>query len=126
VAQVNGVNGLILLPDNWTCPSGVTFKSGFDDDWCTECYDYWCIECYGNYQTFSASDWSKLESSGAVFFPAAGLRFGSDVIDVQYGGFYWSATEYCDYAYGLDFYSSEAGLGGFHRYCGRSVRLVQD
>ena len=29
VAQVNGVNGLIFLPDNWTCPAGVTFKSGF-------------------------------------------------------------------------------------------------
>ena len=29
IAQVNGVNGLILLPDNWTCPAGVTFKSGF-------------------------------------------------------------------------------------------------
>lgn len=26
VAQVNGVNGLILLPDSWTRPSGVTFK----------------------------------------------------------------------------------------------------
>ena len=36
VAQVNGVNGLILLPDNWTCPSGVTFKSGFHDYFAAE------------------------------------------------------------------------------------------
>ena len=27
IAQVNGVNGLIILPDNWICPVGVTFKS---------------------------------------------------------------------------------------------------
>ena len=29
VAQVNGVNGLILLPDNWECPSDITFKIWF-------------------------------------------------------------------------------------------------
>ena len=27
IAQVNGVNGLILLPDNWTLPRGVKFTS---------------------------------------------------------------------------------------------------
>ena len=36
VAQVNGVNGLILLPDNWTCPAGVTFKSGFHSEYGVE------------------------------------------------------------------------------------------
>ncbi len=119
VAQVNGVNGLILLPDGWTCPSGVTFKSGFDDDWCTE--------CYGNYQTFSASDWSKLESSGAVFIPAAGFRGGSGVAGVQIGGYYWSATEYYSrYASGLYFNSGEAFMGNDYRSYGQSVRLVQD
>ena len=118
VAQVNGVNGLILLPDGWTCPSGVTFKSGFDDDWCTE--------CYGNYQTFSASDWSKLESSGAVFFPAAGYRYGSGVSDVQDDGYCWSASKGSYYAGGLHFYSSGANMGDLGRGYGRSVRLVQD
>ena len=118
VAQVNGVNGLILLPDGWTCPSGVTFKSGFDDDLCTE--------CYGNYQTFSASDWSKLESSGAVFFPAAGYRYGSGVSDVQDDGYCWSASKGSYYAGGLYFYSSGANMGDHGRGYGRSVRLVQD
>jgi hypothetical protein len=119
VAEVNGVNGLILLPDSWTCPSGVTFKSGFDYDWCTE--------CYGSYQTFSSSEWSKLEASGVVFFPAAGDRNGSDVGYVQSGGYYSSATEYYNYnAYGLGFYSDEAGMYSDDRDDGRSVRLVQD
>ena len=118
VAQVNGVNGLILLPDGWTCPSGVTFKSGFDDDLCTE--------CYGNYQTFSASDWSKLESSGAVFFPAAGYRYGSDIGNVQYYGYYWSATEFYGLADNLYFYSDKADMGGGYLYRGYSVRLVKD
>ena len=119
VAQVNGVNGLILLPDNWTCPSGVTFKSGFDDDWCTE--------CYGNYQTFSASDWSKLEASGAVFFPAAGYRDGINHDDMQDCGYYHSSTESspntADYLY---LYSDEADLDDGIRSDGLSVRLVKD
>ena len=119
VAQVNGVNGVILLPDGWTCPSGVTFKSGFHNDYGTE--------YYAEYQTFSASDWSKLEASGAVFFPAAGRRDGFNVFSVRDYGRYWSATEYdSDYAYYLYFFSYEASLDDYNRYIGESVRLVRD
>ena len=119
VAQVNGVNGLILLPDNWTCPSGVTFKSGF--------HNYDGRENYVAYQTFSASEWSTLESSGAVFFPAAGSRDGSYVLSVLDLGCYWSATGYDpDYALNLSFDSDEAGMDDFLRNYGLSVRLVQD
>ena len=119
VAQINGVNGLILLPDDWTCPSGVTFKSGFNDEYCTE--------CYANYQTFSESDWVTLEASGAVFFPAAGLRNGSYVDYVQNNGRYWYATEYdLDYPGFLYFYSDEASFDYYYRYSAESVRLVRD
>ena len=119
VAQVNGVNGLILLPDAWVCPSGVTFKAGFHNDWCTE--------CYGNYQTISALEWSKLEASGAVFLPAAGGRNGSNVIDVRYFGGFWSATEVDSYnALYLRFFSDGAYMVNYYRNYGLSVRLVQD
>ncbi len=119
VAQVNGVNGLILLPDNWTCPSGVTFKSGFHDNY--------GAEYYASYQSFSASEWSKLEASGAVFLPAAGRRYGSGVYGVQINGYFWSATEYYSYdASYLIFYSDEADMDYYGRYYGLSVRLVQD
>ena len=118
VAQVNGVNGLILLPDGWTCPSGVTFKSGFHED---DGEEY-----YAEYQTFSSSDWSKLEASGAVFLPAVGGRYGSGVYAVQYGGYYWSATEYNLNSAGfLGFNSCGAGMGNYILYYGRSVRLVK-
>ena len=119
VAQVNGVNGLILLPDNWICPSAVTFKSGFHSDW--------NLEAYGQYQTFSADQWSKLESAGAVFLPAAGNRLGTDVFYVQLDVYYWSATEaLSDYAYYLFFNSDEARMYCYVRYYGLSVRLVKD
>ena len=119
VAQVNGVNGLIFLPDNWTCPAGVTFKFGFhsSDD----------TEYYAAYQTFTADQWSTLEKLGAVFLPAAGCRYGSDVEDVQYYGNYWSATEDdSNDAYYLIFYSDEADVCYYHRDLGLSVRLVKD
>ena len=120
VAQVNGVNGLILLPDNWTCPAGVTFKSGFHNN------DG--VEYYAAYQNFTAAEWSKLESAGAVFLPAAGYRDGSTVDLVQNAGRYWSATEGSSYdAACLYFSEVEADMSGSApRYFGRSVRLVMD
>ncbi|MEE1174487.1 MAG: hypothetical protein U0K53_03325 [Paludibacteraceae bacterium] len=120
VAQVNGVNGLILLPDSWTCPSGVTFKPGLDDNYCTE--------CYGNYQTISASDWAKLESFGAVFFPAAGFSdCDGDVFTVGSYGMYWSSMTYgSDGAICLGFSPGTVSMGPDYRCIGHSVRLVQD
>ena len=120
VAQVNGVNGLILLPDGWTCPSGVTFKSGVHNNFGTE--------YYAEYQTFSSSEWTKLEASGAVFFPAAGRRnCNGDVIGVGYDGDYWSSTPIgSDDAYDLNFDSVEVYMYYYSRCYGQSVRLVQD
>ena len=119
VAQVNGVNGLILLPDNWTSPAGVTFKSGF--------HNSNGAEYYADYQTFNAADWSKFEAAGAVFLPAAGNRDGSRVGHVQYSGDYRSATESnVDNAYCLYFYSDAASMSDFCRNDGHSVRLVKD
>ena len=125
VAQVNGVNGLILLPDSWTCPAGVTFMSDFHS---SDGVDY-----YAAYQTFTADQWAKLEDAGAVFLPAAGGRFQfegsrcSDVKWVQGSGYYWSATEDGNLnARCLRFYSNVAFMSGSGRECGYSVRLVKD
>ena len=119
VAQVNGVNGLIFLPDNWTCPAGVTFKSGF--------HSSYGVDYYAAYQTFTTDQWSKLEKSGAVFLPAVGGRYGISVMNVQDHGIYWSATDIdSTYAYYLSFDSDGAGTGTNYRDNGRSVRLVKD
>lgn len=75
-------NGLILLPDTWTCPAGVTFKSGFSDTL--------SVQAYADYQTLTLADWQKLEAAGAVFLPASGNRNGSNVNNVQNNGNYWS------------------------------------
>ena len=119
VAQVNGVNGLILLPDRWTCPLGVTFKSGFHNNE--------GVEYYPAYQSFTAAKWSKLEAAGAVFLPASGGRLGSTVYSVQLSGYYWSATEVnSGDAYCLGFDSGGVSMYDSDRDYGRSVRLVKD
>ena len=94
VAQVNGINGLIVLPDNFVRPSGVIFKSGFHRNF--------GVESFAAYKTYTAEKWSKLESAGAIFLPAAGNHFYDvysffRIISVLGGvnglGCYWSATK---------------------------------
>ena len=119
IAQVNGMNGLILLPDHWVCPKGVKFKSGFHSEY-GETH-------YSDYQTIPANDWAKMQSAGAIFLPAAGYRVGTVTDGVNDRGFYWSSTEVnTEEGYYACFFSVGAGTGQYNRSTARSVRLVQD
>ena len=119
VASVNGVNGLILLPDYWVRPEGVNFKFGFQTNS--------GAKYYANNQSLTAEQWAILEQSGAIFLPAAGGRYGVVVDHVQDYGLYWSATENnSNNAHFLFFYSDGAHIPGHNRYYGNSVRLVKD
>jgi len=84
-AVVNGVNGFIVLPDNWVLPSGLTFVDMITG-WTTSIYG-WTANIY------TVDQWDEMEARGAVFFPAAGFRdvynvFGS----VGDFGLYWSSS----------------------------------
>lgn len=119
VAQVNGVNGLVLLPDKWDCPRSVSFKPGFCDGLEAETYE--------QQQTFTTEQWTVLEKAGAVFLPAAGFRRGVEVNYIAEIGSYWSATPFDkDGAYFLDFFSEGAEVCAYDRCLGHSVRLVKD
>ena len=121
-ATVNGVHGLVILPDMWNLPDGCTFVAGNNNTYSANEYD--------------ATKWSKMETAGAVFFPANGYRVGADVDLVGEYGHYWSATpcdqnstsEYAIYmAFMMDFRS-----GAFDAYSpdyrafGYAVRLVRE
>ena len=115
VAQVNGVNGLILLPDNWSCPEGLTFNSGVSS------YDF------EYHQSFTLSQWEILEQSGAVFLPAGGGSSGSYVYFLQSYGNYWSSTDYTgSWAYYFFFYADEVNTSNYYYSEGRNIRLVKD
>ena len=114
-------NGLVLLPDDWTCPAGVTFKSGFSNTH--------SVQAYADYQTFTLADWQQLEAAGAVFLPASGFREGSFVGYVQSSGYYWSATPNgSDKAYYMYFISDSYFSYNYsrNRYSGLAVRLVKN
>ncbi|MGM9826494.1 MAG: hypothetical protein ACI3Z8_08690 [Paludibacteraceae bacterium] len=112
------INGLILLPDNWT-NTEIIFKHGFASEGGGQ--------AYADYQTFTIEQWAKLEAAGAVFLPASGGRRGSIINDSEVRGCYWSATPYdSSISYSLYFYSTAAGRDNSIRRFGQSVRLVQD
>ena len=112
-ANVNGVNGIILLPDDWSA-------------------NYYSLNIpntpNANFSSnsISANQWSTLEQHGAVFLPAAGDRDGTSVVIVGIHGGYWSASYYVSqFAYTVNFNNS--GLSTIietARYGGSSVRLV--
>lgn len=113
--QVNGRNGLIILPDEWSLPPRILFTPG-TSSW-TNCY--------------TESQWSKMETAGAVFLPAAGMRNGTFVYHVMGSGDYWTSTclqnggpQFGAYAlyFGYDMINSGNVVD---RHYGHSVRLVR-
>ena len=116
-ATVNGVHGLILLPDN--CDAFVSALDGFNYNGST-------------YETniLTLSQWEKMEKNGAVFLPASGVRTGTTVERVQESGLYWIAgpsQPVWGYVFYVQFYGGVPSLLNYcSRYSGLSVRLVRD
>ena len=134
-ATVNGVRGMIILPDDFVKPSSISWKGN------------------GYNSSFTLEQWQVLETAGAIFLPAAGMRgrYSGNTQrtdEIQTGAFYWTATAlYCygSYSNGAACYARLLGSGitfltssdnapsnlledilTFDRYAGYSVRLVQD
>lgn len=101
------VEGYIILPDNFSMPTGVP-------------------DLFGtlNFPNYSEDQWSKLEAAGAIFLPRYGIRYGSNYKSNKTG--YWSASgfksNYETSAYILD----NLNIFKIHRHEGHYVRLVKD
>ena len=109
--KVNGQKGMILLPDEWTLPSGLSFTAG-NSSWAN---------------VYTTEQWEQMEQNGAVFLPAAGTRQDILVYSVGNSGNYWSASRGNVGAYGVFFSSSDLNpqiIFGSICY-GYSVRLVR-
>ena len=129
--KVNGVKGLIILPDEWETPSGLTFKPSTTRGLEYKgSYSY--INTYENnfdHNTYNETDWDSMQEAGAVFLPAAGYRSGASVSGTGQVGYYWSSTgSGSERAYYIFF---NKGNFKFHytngdRSKGMSVRLVQE
>lgn len=116
-AIVNGVVGIIILPDDWTSSTYALNNTNSND---------------ANFasNTITVEDWTNLlEPNGAVFLPAAGVRnwyWGIGSLG-SYGS-YWSATSFSSsVAYCANFFEINVLPQSTSYYCnGLSVRLVRN
>ena len=115
-ANVNGVNGIILLPDNWSTSYYVL--NGANN-----------TATSFNANTITADDWTdSLEAHGAVFLPTSGLRYGTNSLYyLEERGCYWTSTCNGDNAaYFIYLTDSVFGCYSYSRSYGVSVRLVKN
>lgn len=124
VGIINGVKGVILLPDNW---KGNKFTDPAKS-----------LNNYGTYyatdkgdmfyfHTYDGEAWTAMEKAGAVFLPCAGIRLGSNAPTLS-TSIYWSATPFGE-TQAYDFLISSNSLEPQRydaRYAGLAVRLVKD
>lgn len=126
---VINISGIVLLPDNWTCPNDITPTLNLT---------------FGNNSTFESSSnaitlntWKKLEASGAVFLPVTGYLYYTStrpywrIKETTTDGYYWSSSPapmtssgYVD-AYCRHFNSLENTEATKPRCYGLAVRLVR-
>lgn len=113
-AKVEGLCGLILLPDDWSASACNLAEPN-------------STEASFNTNSFNASEWETLEKAGAVFLPASGFRYGANPQFVTEAGHYWSSTKATRTgAYYFRFSATDvASDGDYYRYPGRAVRLVR-
>ena len=121
-AKVAGKSGIIIFPDMYAHPSGVTPPSGINNAttnlWNTNVYD--------------ADDWSAMKTAGAVFLPAAGyIDRNNWFTSVSYGGtqgWYWANYQSGNKGYSFTFKSNGTTPSSNSRYKtdGASIRLVKD
>ena len=117
LGNVNNVNGLIILPDDWSAEHyaltninpGINGQPGtYTDNIITLSYWTECLEMYG-----------------AVFLPAACSRYETSVLNNS-KGYYWSSTLY-DIGWANHLYFDENSVDAMNendRSNGFSVRLV--
>ena len=128
LGTVEGIKGLILLPDDWTTPSGATFNksnivwngSGYSADFSVD------LPFGFTSNTYTAVEWEIMEDAGAVFLPPTHTRVGVNVEGGNEVGEYWASTtsdaSRADlmyfFSYGPQFIHNDRSIA-------RAVRLVK-
>lgn len=140
VATVCDVNGMVILPDDWTAPDEISFTPGMASTYGSA--------YYGENNKYDADTWNKMKSAGAVFLPVTGILtlYKSDPCTVAYqksAAYYWSSTSGDYYYYDTNDYRADGNQDWYvshemefssvsvdvtrksRRHYGCSVRLVR-
>ena len=140
LGTINGIAGLILLPDDWQLPEGATCQLPtekgllWDDNY--NGGGYINTNTQTNYyqdNIYTLEQWHVMEEAGAVFLPAAGFRdkvnWSQQINDpaAKFVGSYATSTiaDKNKY-YFMRFMQREVRKYAHSFYRGRSVRLVHD
>lgn len=119
IATVNGVYGMILLPDNWS----TSYFSLYSTNNMNAAYSS---------NTISSSDWTnKLETHGAVFLPVTGYYVNNEYSSGDGYGYYWTSSLTNDGSpYMIGFFGGARDGGYYHPNSGYyfhvAVRLVRN
>ncbi|MBO7408546.1 MAG: hypothetical protein J6T85_01490 [Paludibacteraceae bacterium] len=93
LGSVAGINGTILLPDNWSPIQGVSFSPSTSKGMEDKGVNYYDSNGeHFNDNPYTVEQWCRMDSAGAVFLPAAGYRYGTSLSSVGSYGVYWSST----------------------------------
>ena len=114
---VVNMQGMILLPDDWTLPEGLTFTPD--------------AAYAGN--IYNQAQWTAMEAAGAVFLPAAGFMESGTYNYGNTRGWYWSKTfqpltnDYPTrfYTFHFDYDETVTPYAVLSSYDAASVRLVK-
>ena len=107
-AKIIDIDGIVILPDDWSIPDGLTFDSQIVNE-------------------YSSQQWQMMEAAGAVFLPQEGYRYGADISYLPECR-YWSSDLYDDNR-GLSFHADKNGTNVYlvdNHAVGYMVRLVYD
>ena len=78
LATVNGINGIIILPDEWDASQNISFASGTSNGF--------------SQNSFTLTQWIAMETNGAVFLPMAGRRIELTYYNENELGLFWSSS----------------------------------
>lgn len=110
LATVNGVAGMLILPDNLKLPLKNRFIAGKDG---TKASD----------NKYTAAQWKKMEEKGCIFLPATGYSDNGKVSKAESAGNYWTASSGTAVSFGKDYIYARSTTPN-NRGC--AVRLVRE
>lgn len=119
-ATVNNHKGLIIFPDHFTHPTGITQPAQINNA---------TADFVSN--NYTDAQWTSMQNNGAVFLPCADYRDGAALGTLNSYGVYWtssyagsSGSEYK--AYRLDFDGAHVVIDNANTHHGLCVRLVMN
>ena len=89
LGKISSIFGLIILPDDWVAPEGITFTPNDNNP---------------NTNVYSLQQWTAMEEAGAIFIPPTGY-FNHDIDNMRYVGTYGYARNNTLTANGLQIYT---------------------